>query len=344
MFLVAWQGMKWRSNGHDQKERCKIGRKAIKNTCPSLDSDILDRLSSAVSTNPFQNFWYHNLRPLSDLIPQMKGPLLVCRIIHSQVTIMNSEYAAPFWTSSLKSVHKNWASGNNRSHHVLSYSRRCLLMVIRPYCGSPPGILAVTFCVLARWLSKSIMRGSGKGIRKGEQASDRTLFGIWIPIIGSDKQWSVVLHNGGLSRGIKSPKSAPEFVPNSAWNGEYGSSSGPRLCWISTEKNTYKQFTVNFPESSFADVYKEPLYEYFGGRFREFDGYLLISVLLGANPKSSKQVRFIIWAIWYGVWGKLGECVPWPQSSQHRILSPRYRSARQRNPEMNPWCLAVFSR
>jgi hypothetical protein len=43
---------------------------------------------------------------------------------------------------------------------------------------------------------------------------------------------------------------------------------------------------------------------------------------LGGNPKSSKQVQFVIWAVWYWVWSQPGECVPSPQSSPHRVLSP----------------------
>jgi hypothetical protein len=124
-------------------------------------------------------FWHRNLRPLSNLVPRMKGSLLVCRITHSEVTITNSEYAAPFWPLSLKSVHNNWLSGNGRSDHmpVLSHSRRCLSMIVSPYCGSQPGLLAVKFCLLARWLPKSRLGVSGKGTRKGEQASGRTF--IW---------------------------------------------------------------------------------------------------------------------------------------------------------------------
>jgi hypothetical protein len=43
-----------------------------------------------------------------------------------------------------------------------------------------------------------------------------------------------------------------------------------------------------------AGVHKEPLSDRFKGKFREFDGQLFIRVCLGENPKSSKQIQFII--------------------------------------------------
>jgi hypothetical protein len=79
-------------------------------------------------------------------------------------------------------------------------------------------------------------------------------------------------HNGISLRALKSPKSSSELIPNPVWNGEYGSSNRLRLPWISPEKSIYKQLTVKFPESSFADVHKVPFYEHLGGRFRKFDG------------------------------------------------------------------------
>jgi hypothetical protein len=63
---------------------------------------------------------------------------------------------------------------------------------------------------------------------------------------------------------------------------------------MSAQKNAYEQFTIKFPESYFPDIRKQFPYEHLGGRFREVDGELFISVFLGGNPKSSKQIQFIV--------------------------------------------------
>jgi hypothetical protein len=84
------------------------------------------------------------------------------------------------------------------------------------------------------------------------------LFENWVPILGSDKPWSVGSHNGISLQRIKSSKSTSELIPNPTESGEYRSSNGLRLSWISTERNTYQQLAVKFTESSFADVHQEP--------------------------------------------------------------------------------------
>jgi hypothetical protein len=55
------------------------------------------------------------------------------------------------------------------------------------------------------------------------------LFENWTSIVGRDKLWSVVSHNGISSWGIKSPKSNSELIPNSIWDGDYGSSDRFKL-------------------------------------------------------------------------------------------------------------------
>jgi hypothetical protein len=132
------------------------------------------------------------------------------------------------------------------------------------------------------------------------------------------------------------------MIHNSTWNGEYDSFNIIILSWISTEENNYKRLTAKFTEFSFADVHKAP----FMNISKKNQGICGLIVYQRFSRRKSKiiEAQFIIWAVWYWVWGELGECVLLPQSSPSRVLSPHYRSARQRNREMNPWGLTVSNR
>jgi hypothetical protein len=92
--------------------------------------------------------------------------------------------------------------------------------------------------------------------------------------------------------------------------------------------------TVKFPEFSFADVHNEPLYKHSGGRFREVNGQLFISVFSAEFEKHRNKPRLL--SERFGIEFEVSvESVFLGLSRRHTGSSPRYRSARQRNSAMN---------